>query len=148
MFKLKDKNRYTKTYPLKRLKPVYTNEILNEENQVLVPLDYFAGELLNLFTDDCMDDVFIDTFRISSKKKIFIINTQPFDLDILKGDIIMHSNYSDNTALDYSNEMIFNGWFNQGSSPVNENTKYFDLIFDSNSQLYELIFTGIIPEFL
>ncbi len=145
MFKLKDKNRYTKTYPLKRLKPVYTNEILNEENQVLVPLDYFAGELLNLFTDDCINEVFIDTFRISSSKKIFIINTEPFDLDILKGDIIMHSNFS-NISLDYSNEMIFNGWLNQGSSPINENTKYFNIQYNSDSQLYDVIFTGIIPE--
>jgi len=147
MLKLKDLNRYQKTYPLKRYKPVYNTDYYEQENQLLVPLDKVAGEVLNIFTDNNLDEVWIDDFIITNQKKLFIINTEPFDLNILNGDIIMSSNFNqDISSLNNNDELIFNGWLNQGTSPVNENTKYFQLQYIPLEDVTELIFTGIEPE--
>lgn len=147
MFKLKDLNRYQKTYPLKRYVPVYNIDYYEQENQLLVPLDKVAGEVLNIFTDNHLDEVWIDDFIITNKKKLFIINTEPFDLNILNGDIIMGSNFNqDIINLNENNELIFNGWLNQGTSSVNENTKYFQLQYLSQENITEIIFKGIITE--
>ena len=145
MFKLKDLNRYQKTYPLKRYAPVYNTDYYEQENQLLVPLDKVAGEVLNIFTDNHLNEVWIDDFVITNQKKLFIINTEPFDLNILNGDIIMGSNFNqDITSLNENDELIFNGWLNQGTSPVNENTKYFQLQYLPLENVTELIFIGIL----
>ena len=150
MSRIIDLNRYQKTYPLKRFPPIYRNaDTLNVENQLLIPVNLIAGELYNLFTDNTLDEVWIDNFIISPQQKLFLINTNPFELNILKGDIIMNNTFNQGNISnldDFNNDTIFNGWFNQGVSNINENTKYFDFYFNETSQNTDIVFIGISPE--
>lgn len=147
MSKIIDVNRYQKTYPLIRHKPIYKS-IPSEEDTLLVPVESIAGEVFNIFTDNQLNEVYIDNFLITSGKKIFAINTNPFDLNILRGDIIMNNSFNEGNLEDliYSNDTIFNGWLNQGSSNINENTKYFEFQYDELTQKTDVVFTGISPE--
>lgn len=147
MPKIIDVNRYQKTYPLIRYKPVYKS-IPSEEDTLLVPVESIAGELFNIFNDNQLDEVYIDNFLITSGKKIFAINTNPFDLNILRGDIIMNNSFNEGNLenLIYTDETIFNGWLNQGASNINENTKYFQFEYDNINQKTDIVFVGIIAE--
>ena len=89
---LSDKNRYNKTYPLIKKKPKYVdfNDLTNNI------FDEIAGEVLSLWEhsssilNDQTYDIYPINFEIKPGNKFYLFQIDPFELDIIQGDIVLN----------------------------------------------------------
>jgi len=134
MAKWTDINRQRKDYPLQRKKPKYVqnldSNIPNNNNL----FDEIAGEVLtiwehNIYNPDETYDIYPISFQIKPGRKFYLFEIDPFELDMIRGDIIMSDitsfaldrtqKINNQIESDVANdEMVFDGNFNKSLSTI------------------------------
>ncbi len=130
-----DINRQRKDYPLNRQKPKYVQtpdpNIPNNDNL----FDEISGEVLTLW-DHNQSQIEVDTydvypiqFQIKPGRKFYLFEIDPFELDMMRGDIVMGDitsfaldrtqKINNQIESDVANdEMVFDGNFNKSLSTI------------------------------